>query len=142
MLQKLLFPHSTILPILILGMLLSIVGVNAQDLAFIEAQEISKKERKDQLDFSGKQTVIVSGTVKSQENSETLPGVNVRVKGTNIGTVTDLNGSFTINVPNANDTLTFSFIGFQSQEVPLNGRTSVEVLLQEDVKSLQEVVVE
>ena len=141
MLQKLLFPHSTILPILVLGMLLSFVSVNAQGLAYIETQENSKKEQLDQLNSLNRQAVIVSGVVKSRSNSETLPGVNVRVKGTNIGTVTDFNGSFTFNVPNANDTLTFSFIGFHSQEVPLNGRTSVEVLLDEDIKSLEEVVV-
>ena len=140
-LLKLIFPDSTTLIILVLGMSLSFVKVNAQDLAYIETQEISKKERIDQLNSLNRQAVIVSGKVQSQSSSEALPGVNVRVKGTNIGTVTDLNGNFTLDVPNANDTLTFSYIGFVSQEVPLNGRTAVEVLLEEDVKSLSEVVV-
>lgn len=81
----------------------------------------------------------VSGTVTTS-SGETLPGASVVVKGTNTGTVTDVDGKYTLNVPE-NATLIFSTIGYTLQEVPVNGRTVIDVTLQEDVRSLEEVVV-
>ncbi len=63
------------------------------------------------------------------------------VKGTTQGTVTDVEGNYSINAPNANDTLVFSSIGYILQEAPLNGRTTLNITLQEDVQSLDEIVV-
>lgn len=83
----------------------------------------------------------VSGTVTSMTDQSPIPGVTVLVKGTTIGTITDLNGEYRINVPNENDVLVFSFVGFVSKEVPLEGRTTIDVGLVEDVRSLDEVVV-
>lgn len=85
--------------------------------------------------------IAVSGTVTSQANGETLPGVTVVVKGTGTGTVTDLDGRYTIDVPNDDDILVFSSIGYTTQEVTVNGRSVIDVLLEEDVRSLEEVVV-
>jgi TonB-linked SusC/RagA family outer membrane protein len=82
----------------------------------------------------------VSGTVKDQKN-EPLPGVNVLVKGTTQGTTTDANGKYQIEVPNSNAVLTFSFIGFTSAERPVGNQTVVDVTMEEDIQSLQEVVV-
>ena len=84
--------------------------------------------------------INVSGTI-TQADGEGLPGVNVLVKNTAIGTVTDVDGNYTLNVPNENDTLVFSSIGFVTQEVPVSGRSVLDVALVEDVQSLQEVVV-
>lgn len=85
--------------------------------------------------------VRVSGKVTSMSEQIPLPGVNVLVKGTNTGTVTDLDGNYSLNVPNENDTLVFSSIGYTSEEVPVNGRTTIDVVLAEDIQSLSEVVV-
>lgn len=85
------------------------------------------------------QTLTVSGTVSDATGP--LPGVNVALKGTNIGAVTDFDGNYSIsNVPE-NGTLIFSFVGIITQEVPVNGRTSINVTLVEDAAALDEVVV-
>jgi TonB-dependent SusC/RagA subfamily outer membrane receptor len=71
----------------------------------------------------------VSGTVTDEASGETIPGVNVTVKGTSMGTATNADGAYSLNVPTLNDTLVFSFIGYQVQEVPINGRNTVNVSL-------------
>lgn len=83
----------------------------------------------------------VSGTVKDQITGAGMPGVNVLVKGTTAGTVTDVDGRYHIQVSDGQAVLVFSFIGYTSQEVSLDGRTSIDVTLSEDVKNLSEVVV-
>lgn len=83
--------------------------------------------------------VSVTGTVRDAEG--TLTGVTVREKGTSHATVTKTDGSFTIEVADANAVLIFSFIGYQSVEVPLNGRTHLEVSLQPLSQQLSGVVV-
>ena len=85
------------------------------------------------------QTRTVNGTVTDEEGNS-LPGVNVIVKGTNTGTTTDIDGKYNINTP-PNSILAFSYIGFLSQEVEVANRTTVNVSLASDVKSLTEVVV-
>lgn len=81
----------------------------------------------------------VSGTVKTNKG-EPIPGVNVLVKGTAQGATTDVDGTYVINAP-ADATLTFSFIGYASQEVSVGNRTRIEVVLEEDVQNLEEVIV-
>jgi len=82
---------------------------------------------------------IVTGIVTNSK-SEPLTGVSVTMKGTNIGTSTDSKGRFTINVPGTG-VLIFSYIGFISQEVNLNNRTEVNIVLREEATKLNEVVV-
>lgn len=82
----------------------------------------------------------VKGKVLSEEN-EGLPGANVLLKGTSRGTVTDVDGRFSIEVPNGEGILVFSSIGYVTQEIPVNNRSTIEVRLQADVKALSEVVV-
>jgi len=84
--------------------------------------------------------ITVKGSVKD-ESGEILSGVSVVIKGTTTGTMTDLDGMYSINVPNANSTLIFSFIGFHKQEININGQTNIDVVLVEDTKTLDEVVV-
>lgn len=80
------------------------------------------------------------GHITSEESSEPLPGVNVVVKGTTAGTITDANGEFNLLVP-GNATLLVSSIGFITQEIALNSRTTISLSLKPDVKQLQEIVV-
>lgn len=82
----------------------------------------------------------VSGTV-SEEAGNPIPGVAVMVKASRQGTVTDVEGRYSIEVPNENDTLIFSFVGYVTREIPVNGRSVIDVTLMEDVRSLDEVVV-
>ncbi len=84
----------------------------------------------------------VSGTVTDAGNQQTLAGVNVIVKGTTIGTVTDIDGNYRLTVQDVPAQLTFSFIGYLSQTVPISGSTNTQdVALSEDMTNLEEVVV-
>ena len=83
---------------------------------------------------------IVSGKVTS-ESGEGLPGVNVLVKGTAIGTVTDVNGAYKLQVPDDATTLTFSFVGYLSEDVEIDNRTQIDIIMMPDVTNLEEVVV-
>lgn len=82
----------------------------------------------------------VSGRVTDERN-EPLIGVTIKVKDAAVGTITDVNGDYTLTVPAEDVTLVFSYIGFQSQEVTLQGRSIVNVILKEDVSLLGEIVV-
>ena len=82
----------------------------------------------------------VKGTVKD-EKANTLIGVSVLVEGTTIGTITDVEGNFTINAPSTYSVIIFSYIGYTTQKVKLNGQTNLNVILSEDTKNLDEVVV-
>src|SRR6185295_2471201 len=85
----------------------------------------------------------LSGTVKSEVN-EALIGVNVHLKNTGIGTATDVDGKFVLQVPGNelnSGVLIFSFIGLSTKEVPINNQTTFTVILAEDTKALEEVVV-
>jgi TonB-linked SusC/RagA family outer membrane protein len=87
------------------------------------------------------QAVKVTGTVVDDTN-QPLPGVSIKLKGTNIGAVTDVNGKFVIDLPAADGVLVFSFIGFTPKEVPLNGQTTgINVQLVPMQSSLNEVIV-
>ncbi|MEF8796656.1 MAG: TonB-dependent receptor [Salinivenus sp.] len=83
----------------------------------------------------------VEGTVTSAADGTALPGVNVVVKGTSIGTTTDGSGRYTLRAPAPTDTLVFSFVGYQTREVPVQERTSIDVTLQSSTLTQDEVVV-
>lgn len=87
------------------------------------------------------QTRSVTGKVTSAEDGSTLPGVNVILQGTTTGTVTDIDGNYTVNVPEEGATLSFSFIGFTTQEVATGARSVVDVQMESDVQQLSELVV-
>lgn len=82
----------------------------------------------------------VSGTV-SESSGVTLPGVTVLEKGTTNGAITDLDGKYNLRLTTTSATLEFSFVGFESQEVIVNNRTTIDVILSESVSELEEVVV-
>jgi len=87
------------------------------------------------------QTVQISGTVTGSEDGLPLPGVNVTVKGTTLGAITGNDGKYTLSAPAGSQALVFSFIGFITQEVPIEGRTVVDVVLESQLTGLDEVVV-
>lgn len=86
------------------------------------------------------QAQTITGSV-IDENNEPLIGVSVLVKGTTIGTITDIDGNFSVNSNDPNAVLVFSLIGFKKEEIPLNGRTNINLTMKEDNQLLDEVVV-
>ncbi len=87
------------------------------------------------------QEVVVTGKVTDGSTGESLPGVNIVVQGTTLGTITNADGDFELKVPNENVTLLFSYVGFLSETIRLEGRTVLEVSLVPDLQALEEVVV-
>lgn len=85
------------------------------------------------------QETVVRGQI-TDEDKFPLGSVSIQVKGTNIGTTSNSAGNYTISVPE-NSTLVFTYIGYSTQEVPVNGRTTINITLQESLESLSEVVV-
>lgn len=86
------------------------------------------------------QDKTISGTVTTS-TGETLPGVSVLVKGTLVGSVTDLDGNYSFNVPSDATTLVVSYVGMITQEIEIGSQTTINVTLLEDVQGLEEVVV-
>lgn len=87
------------------------------------------------------QTFEVSGTVYGSVNHNPLVGVNILEVGTSRGTVTNLSGQFSMKVSGPDASLRFSFIGFKTQTVELNGRHNITIVLQSTVSNLNQVVV-
>src|SRR5699024_10582725 len=83
---------------------------------------------------------LITGTVSSVDD-ELLPGVNVVIKGTTEGVITDVNGSYSINVPSENSVLVFSYVGYISEEVVVGARAQLDIVLIPDIRSLEEVVI-
>ena len=87
------------------------------------------------------QTVQISGTVTSSEDGMPIPGVTITVKGTTLGIITAADGKYTLSVPSTAQTLVFSFVGFKTFEVPIQGQTKIDVVLEMDLVRVDEVVV-
>ena len=83
----------------------------------------------------------ITGTVTAEKDAKALPGVSVLIKGTAAGSTTNGDGTYSIQVPNNTVTLVYSIIGFASQEVAVNKRSSIDVALSAEIKGLDEVVV-
>lgn len=89
----------------------------------------------------GPQQLSVSGTVTDASTKEPMPGANILVKGTFVGTITDGNGKYSINIPEKNAVLAFSFVGYVTKEVPYTGTSIIDVAIEPQVTGLDEVVV-
>jgi TonB-linked SusC/RagA family outer membrane protein len=87
------------------------------------------------------QQVIVKGIVRNSMNNEPIEGVNVIVKGTALGTATNSNGEYSIQVPGADAVLVFSFVGYDTEEIPVNGQATVDAYLVASSKALDEIIV-
>ncbi len=87
------------------------------------------------------QNRVITGTVTSTEDNLGVPGATVLVKGTTIGTATDLDGQYSISVPAGSNVLVFTFVGLSPQEVTIGNQTTINVALDPDVQSLSEFVI-
>src|SRR4051812_43211021 len=87
------------------------------------------------------QSTTITGRVTTTDGAEPLPGVSVVVKGTTDGTITDVNGKYSIAVPSRESVLLFSYIGHLSEEVVVGERSSIDVSMTPDILTLNEVVV-
>ncbi|HNW89597.1 MAG TPA: SusC/RagA family TonB-linked outer membrane protein [Bacteroidales bacterium] len=92
-----------------------------------------------QVAFAQQKTI--TGKVTSKDDGTTLPGVTVVVKGTTIGTVTDINGKYTILVPPKYDVIVFSFVGMKSQEVKVTASSTIDIVMESDIMNIEGVVV-
>lgn len=87
------------------------------------------------------QNRTVTGRVTSEDEPEGIPGVNILVKGSMVGSITDIDGNYSVAVPEGSTTLVFSFVGYMPQEVNIGNRNTVDIVLQQDVNELSEVVI-
>src|SRR5690606_31065000 len=127
------------------GMLLYVFPMDLSQATPLDGEErlnLAERLRNDKFDAPDHLLAVdvtVTGTVVD-EAGEPIPGVTVSVSGTTTGTATDLNGNYSLTVPEGSS-LVFSFIGFVTQTVAIGDRTVEDVVLSEDVQSLEEVVV-
>ena len=119
-----------------------LMAVSCILLASAPTQSMAQTGRTARTQASQNQKITVSGTVLDKTTNEPLIGVSVVVKGVaNAGTITDMDGKFTLKLPYAEAPLVFSYLGYQPQEIIPGAKKELTVLLQEDTKALQEVVV-
>ena len=119
-----------------------LMAVSCVLLASAPTQSMAQTGRTARTQASQNQKITVSGTVLDKTTNEPLIGVSVVVKGVaNAGTITDMDGKFTLKLPYAEAPLVFSYLGYQPQEIIPGAKKELTVLLQEDTKALQEVVV-
>lgn len=111
--------------------------VNAQDFAAAKSNSGSSM----QTIAEKMQDRQVTGTVLSGDNDDVLPGVNVIVKGTTTGAITDLDGKYSVKVPDGDATLIFSSVGYITEEIAVGSRSTLDIVLMPDVTALEEIVV-
>lgn len=85
--------------------------------------------------------IKITGTITDASTGEAMVGVNVQIKGTTVGAISDASGKFTLTATDPNATLVFSFIGYVTQEIALGGQTTVTIALEAEISQLSEVVV-
>lgn len=124
--QKRLFCIFKTTVVLLIALTLNVTAINASSLNNTEAAV---------------QKFKVSGTVLSSEDNQPLPGVNIIVEGTTIGTTSDINGKYSLEVENPNVSLVFSYVGFVNEVVAVNGRAVIDITMVQDVAKLEEIVV-
>ena len=118
-----------------------LVAVSCTLLAGIPLQGVAQTGRTAKVQATQSNKITVSGTVLDKTTNDPLIGVSVVVKGVaNAGTITDMDGKFTLKLPYAEAPLVFSYLGYQPQEIVPGAKKELTVLLQEDTKALQEVV--
>lgn len=119
-----------------------LVAVSCTLLAGIPLQGVAQTGRTAKVQTTQNHKITVSGTVLDKTTNDPLIGVSVVVKGVaNAGTITDMDGKFTLKLLYAEAPLVFSYLGYQPQEIVPGAKKELTVLLQEDTKALQEVVV-
>jgi hypothetical protein len=108
---------------------------------FAVAMQAEQNERVKDTKLFQDELITITGKVTDNAGAP-LPGVNVYNKADNMqGTITDFDGNYTLQIDDANATIVFSFMGFDTQEVSVEGRTKIDIVLQEETTQLQDVVV-
>jgi TonB-linked SusC/RagA family outer membrane protein len=87
------------------------------------------------------QKIRITGIITDSSTGEPLPGVNVTMEGTTVGTITDIDGKYSLEVPQENGILVYSFVGYLSEKIQIQGQINIDVKLVPEIKSLEEVVV-
>lgn len=106
--------------------------------------QVGKRKNSESIEIEEKinnQVITITGRVTSSEDESGLPGVNVIVKGTSHGTVTDVEGNYSLDVPDENTIVVFSSVGYVTGEVVVGNQTIINVILTTDLKALEEIVV-
>ena len=85
--------------------------------------------------------ITVTGKIMAEEDNESLPGVNITIKGTTQGVITNLDGFYTISVPNENAILVYSYVGYTTREEKIGSRTTINLTMSPDVRELETIVV-
>jgi len=93
------------------------------------------------INWANAQTRTIHGTVTDSEDGQGIPGVTITVKGTTVGTITDLDGNYSLEVKPEYETLQFSYVGMKTVDIPLSGQNEINVTLEPDVMQMDEVVV-
>lgn len=93
------------------------------------------------ISLANAQSTTVSGKVTDSSDGESIPGVSIQIKGTQSGTVTDMDGSYTLANLKESDVLIFSFVGYKSKEVLVGTKSTIDVSLEADVQTLDEIVI-
>ena len=93
------------------------------------------------LQFLMAQTREITGAVTSADDGESIPGVSVSVKGTSLGTITDMNGTYRIRIPQEARSLVFTFVGMATQEIPIGTQTAINVSMASEFIAVDEIVV-
>ena len=111
-------------------------------IVFSALNVLAATARHSDLNADLQQQIVITGTVTDVSTGEALPGVNIQVKGTTVGAITDINGKYSItSVFDQNSVLVFSFIGYVRQEVAVAGRSVIDISLTSELTGLDEVVV-
>jgi TonB-linked SusC/RagA family outer membrane protein len=106
----------------------------------LKDRQILLVNKEAKTDFPAQQS-LVTGKITDSQTGEAMPGVNIQIKGSTIGSITDAAGVYSISVTDSNATLVFSFIGYFTQEIALGGQSVINVALSSQVTGLDEVVV-
>lgn len=101
---------------------------------------LTPKEKENNMAVEQQQN-YVTGTITDAVTGEALPGVNVQIKGSITGTISNINGEYTINITENDPVLVFSFIGYTKEEVSIKGRKTINITLKEDIREMDEIVV-
>lgn len=114
-----------------------------QDVSFaiIDKHVVLYRNASGNSSIYGKQQQKVTGTVTDATTREPLIGVNITLEGTTIGSVSDVEGKYSIELPSDKTVLVFSFIGYNNERIEVGGRSTIDVTLVPDIKKLEEVVV-
>jgi len=118
-----------------------VLGDTPFEAAISKTREIVLRDRPDPQPLVIQFQQEISGTVKDAESGDPLPGVNVMVPNTTVGTSTNESGEYSISAPDGADSLAFSFIGYQRQVVPINGRSTINIELRSEVQTFGDDVV-